>query len=153
MIRRCELSDKEIWCKLNKEFMEYEYEDENLWENPLKKGNPEEIFETVINDPNSPNMLFMLEEENCIIGFMNTVYFTSVWAHGKVLFIDDFFITEQYRSRGYGNKALKELESLMREKGFKRFQLFAENTNPKAISFYEKEDYHKQELNLFCKYL
>ena len=38
MLRRCVFLDKEKWITLNLEFMAYEYEDENIWEDPLKKG-------------------------------------------------------------------------------------------------------------------
>ena len=50
-------------------------------------------------------------------------------------------------------KALLELENKMREEGYKRFQLLAEETNPKAIEFYDREKYSKQKINFFCKYL
>lgn len=62
MIRRCILSDKEKWCELNLEFMAYEYEEENVWENPLKKGDPGDIFEEIIRDDKSPNILLKREE-------------------------------------------------------------------------------------------
>lgn len=153
MIRKCVLADKEVWRKLNQEFMEYEYEDANVWEDPAKKGDPGLIFDRIIEDCSSPNMLFFVEEEGAVIGFINTAYFTSVWAHGDVLFIDDFFISEKYRGKGYGAKALAELETAMKLEGYKRFQLLAEETNPKAVRFYEKEKYAKQRINFFCKYL
>lgn len=153
MIRRCILSDKEKWCELNLEFMAYEYEEENVWENPLKKGDPGDIFEEIIRDDKSPNILFFIEEGGDVVGFINTAYFTSVWAHGKVLFIDDFFILEKFRKKGYGKKALRELEGKMKMKGYKRFQLLAEDTNPGAVNFYERENYSKQKINFFCKYL
>lgn len=97
--------------------------------------------------------MFFVEEDGKVIGFINTAYFYSVWAHGKVLFIDDFFILEEFRGKGYGVKALLELENKMREEGYKRFQLLAEETNPKAIEFYDREKYSKQKINFFCKYL
>lgn len=153
MIRRCVLSDKEKWCELNLMFMSYEYEDENVWENPLEKGDPGIIFDRIVMDESSPNMLFLIESEGEVIGFINTAYFDSIWAHGRVLFIDDFFILEQYRKKGYGKKALDELEKEMKSEGYKRFQLMAEDTNPKAIKFYERERYSKQKINFFCKYL
>ena len=54
--------------------------------------------------------------------------------------------------KGYGKKALKELENMM--KGvYARIQLMAEDTNPGAIRFYEKENYSSQRLHFFCKYL
>ncbi len=153
MIRKCGLSDKDIWCELNKEFMRYEYKDENLWEDPLKKGDPGEIFESIIKKADSPNILFLIEEEDRPIGFLNTVSFISVWAHGDVLFIDDFFITERCRGKGYGKKALEELEHMIKKEGFQRVQLMAEDTNPGAVSFYEREKYVRQRIHLFCKYL
>lgn len=153
MIRRCNSADKDIWCSLNKEFMSYEYQDENVWENPLSKGEPEEIFELILDNPDSHNLLYLIEEEGEIIGFMNTAYFMSIWAHGNILFLDDFFITEDKRGKGYGKKALSELENQLKYEGYKRIQLMAEDTNPKAVSFYEREGYSRQRINFFCKYL
>ena len=37
MIRRCVSEDEQKWCELNLEFMAYEYEDANVWENLIKK--------------------------------------------------------------------------------------------------------------------
>ncbi len=153
MIRRCVLADKKIWRELNLEFMSYEYEDKNVWENPMDKGDPGLIFEKIMEDKHSSNLLFLLEEEGEIIGFINTASFISIWAHGKVLFIDDFYILEKFRGKGYGKKAIRELEELMRLEGYARFQLMAEDTNPGAVNFYGKENYSKQRLNFFCKYL
>ncbi|MDI9472447.1 MAG: GNAT family N-acetyltransferase [Tissierellia bacterium] len=152
MLRRCVLEDKEVWRQLNLEFMSYEYEDENVWENPIEKGDPGRIFEKIIEDEHSPNVLFLVEEEGEVIGFINAVSFLSIWAHGNVLFIDDFFIRDKFRGKGYGKKALKELENMMKGE-YARIQLMAEDTNPGAIRFYEKENYSSQRLHFFCKYL
>lgn len=153
MIRECIEKDKKIWIELNKEFMLFEYEDDNVWENPLSKGDPGEIFLQIISNKNSTNRLFIVENEVEPIGFMNTVTFFSICAHGKVLFLDDFFIRETHRGKGNGKKALKELENLLLLEDYKRVQLMAENTNPKAVAFYTKEGYSKQHINFFCKYL
>lgn len=153
MIRLSKAEDRQAWIDMNRAFMHFEYEDENVWEDPLSKGNPGEIFDRVLNDPKSPNRIFMIEEEDHIIGFMNTSYFVGVWAHGKVLLLDDFYIDEKYQGKGYGAKALDALEQYIREEGFIRIQLLAENTNPNAIRFYEKLGYDRQIVNFFCKYL
>lgn len=153
MIRKCIPADKEKWCEMQAAFMAYEYQEENVWENPIAKGDPGEIFESIIGDEHSPTLLFFVEEENTVIGFINAAYFISVWAHGPVLFIDDFFILEPFRGRGYGKKALHDLEEDMKADGYRRFQLLAEETNPGAIHFYEREGYSKQKINFFCKYL
>ncbi len=153
MLRRCRPADEAAWVRLNKEFMTYEYQDENVWESPLEKGDPGEIFRRIMAEPNGATWLFMVEEQGQPIGFMNTVVFHSVWAHGRVLFLDDFFITEAFRGRGYGAAALAELERQIRHEGLLRVQLLAENTNPGAVRFYSREGYARQEINLYCKYL
>ena len=88
-----------------------------------------------------------------MVGFMNIQCFYSIWSHGKVFFLDDFFIEENFRRKGYGEKALKDLQKYAKKSGIKRIQLMAENTNPKAIEFYRKHKFNEQEIHLFLKYL
>ena len=151
MIRKCTLEDKKDWVKLNKQFIEYEYKDENIWNSPLKFGNLEEDFELILNDTST--ILFAIIEEEKMIGFMNIQCFYSIWSHGKVFFLDDFFIEENFRRKGYGEKALKDLQKYAKKSGIKRIQLMAENTNPRAIKFYKKHKFNEQEIHLFLKYL
>ena len=151
MIRKCTLEDKKDWVRLNKQFIEYEYKDENVWNSPLKFGNLEEDFELILNDTST--ILFAIIEEEKMIGFMNIQCFYSVWSHGKVFFLDDFFIEENFRGKGYGEKALKDLQEYAKKIGLIRIQLMAENTNPKAIEFYKKHKFNEQEIHLFLKYL
>ena len=151
MIRKCTLEDKKDWIRLNKLFIEYEYKDENVWNSPLKFGNLEEDFELILNDTST--ILFAIIEEEKMIGFMNIQCFYSIWSHGKVFFLDDFFIEENFRRKGYGEKALKDLQKYAKKSGIKRIQLMAENTNPRAIEFYRKHKFNEQEIHLFLKYL
>lgn len=151
MIRKCTLEDKKDWVRLNKQFIEYEYKDENVWNSPLKFGNLEEDFELILNDTST--ILFAIIEEEKMIGFMNIQCFYSIWSHGKVFFLDDFFIEENFRRKGYGEKALKDLQKYAKKSGIKRIQLMAENTNSKAIEFYRKHKFNEQEIHLFLKYL
>ena len=151
MIRKCRLEDKKDWVRLNKQFIEYEYKDENVWNSPLKFGNLEEDFELILNDTST--ILFAIIEKEKMIGFMNIQCFYSIWSHGKVFFLDDLFIEENFRGKGYGEKALKDLQEYAKKIGIKRIQLMAENTNPKAIEFYRKHKFNEQEIHLFLKYL
>ena len=151
MIRKCTLEDKKDWVRLNKQFIEYEYKDENVWNSPLKFGNLEEDFELILNDTST--ILFAIIEEEKMLGFMNIQCFYSIWSHGKVFFLDDFFIEENFRRKGYGEKALKDLQKYAKKSGIKRIQLMAENTNPRAIKFYKKHKFNEQEIHLFLKYL
>ena len=77
MIRKCCPEDEKIWVELNREFMAYEYADENVWESLLDKGDPAVIFRRIMAEPDGANLLFMLEENGQPIGFMNTVVFIA----------------------------------------------------------------------------
>lgn len=157
MIRLADKHDKENWIKLNYEFIDYEYEDENVWQDPKARGDIGEIFDCLMDESQTSNMTLMvdisLENEIKSIGFMNIVCFYSVWAHGMVWFLDDFFITEEYRSRGLGSMAMKQLENMARQEGIIRIQLFSEKTNPRALAFYRKLGYDSQYIDFNCKYL
>lgn len=153
MIRLCEHKDESVWEQLNIEFMRYEYQDGNVWQNPQDKGDPSEIFSLIMREPNSPNRLYVIEEGGQTVGFMNTSWFFSVWAHGKVLLLDDLYIRKDRQGQGIGSKALSELENLLKKEGFERIQLLAEDTNPGAVRFYKRENYSSQKLTFFCKYL
>lgn len=150
MLRRCRKEDRDCFVGLNREFMLYEYEEGNAWENPLE-GDLEADFEQALNSPCT--LLFVIEEEDEVVGFMNVQCFYSFWAHGKVLFLDDFFLAEGGRGKGYGRKALGQLEDFGRKEGYRRIQLLSEKTNPRAVDFYRKNHYKEQELHLFIKYL
>lgn len=153
MLHQCTLEDKKIWVELNKEFIDYEYQEENVWNHPLKSGNLEEDFDNIMRDSMFSTVLFLILEEGVPIGFMNLQSFYSIWSHGKVFLLDDFFIQENFRGKGYGSKALQDLEEYTKENNIKRIQLWAENTNPKAIQFYPKHHYNEQEIHLFVKYM
>lgn len=153
MIRRCTQQDKDVWVKLNEEFMDYEYSEESACNNPKECGSLEEDFENIINDPSQCTELFLIIEEGEAIGFMNVQSFFNVWSHGKVYFLDDFYITDRFRGKGYGEKALKELEKHGKEKGKIRIQLLAEYSNPGAIKFYKNNNYREQSVKYFLNYL
>ncbi|MDO4719908.1 MAG: hypothetical protein Q4A78_04525 [Peptostreptococcaceae bacterium] len=44
-------------------------------------------------------------------------------------------------------------DALIKDRGYVRIQLWAEETNPKAGDFYRKENYGEQKIHFFCKYL
>lgn len=99
MLHQCTLEDKKIWVELNKEFIDYEYQEENVWNHPLKSGNLEEDFDNIMRDSMFSTVLFLILEEGVPIGFMNLQSFYSIWSHGKVFLLDDFFIQENFPSK------------------------------------------------------
>jgi GNAT superfamily N-acetyltransferase len=63
----------------------------------------------------------------------------STW-HGKHgIYLEDLFVREQYRGRGYGLAMLKFLAALCIERGYTRFQWWVLDWNTPAIEFYKSQ--------------
>ena len=88
-------SDREIWIKLNREFMAEEIQDADLWNNTGETGD-EQFAETFRWARASEDMirLMLFEEKGKVIGFANLLFIFSVWSHGMALIIDDLYITK-----------------------------------------------------------
>lgn len=152
--RRCSLKDEKLWIQLNREFMAYEIEDDELWNGT---GSVEDekfsmTFKAAIKSPELIDML-IFEEEDKPIGFANLMLIFSVWAHGKALVLDDLFIRESFRGKGYGKKIMEFIEQVAEEKGCGRIQFQSEETNPGAKKFYEAVGYTPIHMYFYVKYL
>lgn len=153
-LRLCDKYDEQIWIELNQEFMNYEIQDDNFWNNTQK--NSVEVFRNTFMDALKNQdliKLFLIEYENKIIGFANLMIIFSVWAHGKAIILDDLFIIEEYRGKGIGREALKYIELYAKEKGYNRLQFQSELTNHNAFKFYTKIGYSPTKMNFYVKFL
>ena len=77
-------------------------------------------------------------EDKDVIGFL------SVEVHHDpvtYLYLDDFSVTEKYRSQGIGSALIREAESYARESGIPAVLLHVEKTNHSAMRFYERYGY------------
>ena len=154
MLRTAEEKDKRSWIKLNREFMEFEIQDDNLW-NHIDKAKDEdlaEVFDEALNKPEHIT-IFMIEDEGETVGFANLMAIFSVWAEGLALIIDDLYISSAYQGKGLGRKTMEEIENYARGKGYKRLQFQSEETNPGAKAFYTKLGYKPSDMSFYVRYL
>jgi ribosomal protein S18 acetylase RimI-like enzyme len=63
-------------------------------------------------------------------------------------FILDIIIFENERNKGFGSKALTELQNLLKIKNVQSLGLHVFSQNKKAIKFYEKHDFYIASLNM-----
>ena len=147
-------ADREIWIKLNREFMAEEIQDADLWNNTGETGD-DQFTETFRQARNSKDMirLMLFEENGQIIGFANLLIIFSVWSHGKALIIDDLYITKENRGKGFGRSALEQIEEYARQIGCNRLQFQSELTNPDAMEFYKAVGYTPADMKFYVKYL
>ena len=147
-------SDREIWIKLNREFMAEEIQDADLWNNTGETGDVQ-FAETFRQARDSEDMirLMLFEEKGKVIGFANLLIIFSVWSHGKAMIIDDLYITKENRGKGFGRSALEHIEKYARKMGCKRLQFQSELTNPNAMEFYKAVGYTPADMKFYVKYL
>jgi len=153
-LRLCDKFDEQIWIELNQEFMNYEIQDDSLWNNTQK--NSVEVFKHTFSEALKNKdfiKLFLIEYENKIIGFANLMIIFSVWAHGKAIIIDDLFIREAYRRKGIGREVLEYIEQYAKENGYNRLQFQSELTNHTALEFYTSIGYSSTKMHFYIKYL
>ena len=136
-IRLCNPSDEKKWIDINREFMLFEISDSSLW-NDTEKVNDAIFQETFREALANPSLITLLifEEDDEIIGFANLPTVYSVWAHGKAILIDDLFIKEKYRGKGFGKIAMEYIENYARENDIKRIQFQSKPSNKESKKFY-----------------
>ena len=149
--RPAEEADREIWIKLNREFMAEEIQDADLWNNTGETGDDQ--FTETFRQAEDLIRLILFEEDGRTIGFANLLIIFSVWSHGKALIIDDLYITKENRGKGFGRSALEQVEEYARQIGCKRLQFQSELTNPNAMEFYKAVGYTPADMKFYVKYL
>ncbi|MDO5096823.1 MAG: GNAT family N-acetyltransferase [Peptostreptococcaceae bacterium] len=152
-IRECTQFDKDMWVELNKEFMEYEANDSDVWDyiNRISERELGEIYDDAMQSKEQI-LLLMIEADGYSVGFVNVLRGFSIWSRGKMLTIDDMYIRDEYRDQGLGTEAMKYIEDFARENGYKRVQALGNKTNKKSNVFYVAKGYMATDMNLFVKY-
>lgn len=154
MLRLAEKKDKRDWIRLNREFMDFEIQDNNLWNNIDMAETEElaEVFEEALQRPENIT-IFMIEKDREVIGFANLMTIFSVWSEGYALVIDDLYITPKNQRKGYGRAVMKEIEDYALRNGYKRIQFQSEATNPGAKAFYTKLGYKPVNMSFYVRYI
>ena len=152
--RLCGKQDEKCWISMNREFMSEEIQDGDLW-NDTGKTNDEQFHKTFNGALKSSELisLMIFEEDGKPVGFANLMTIYSVWAHGKALVLDDLYLKQSARGKGYGKKALEYIEQFAIERGCKRLQFQSEITNPNAMEFYISQGYSPADMKFYVKYL
>jgi GNAT superfamily N-acetyltransferase len=77
------------------------------------------------------------EQGNNPVGFALYYFAYSGWAGGPVLYLEDLFVEENFRQRGFGEALLIELAKLAVKHECCRMEWCVYNWNDKAIEFYK----------------
>ncbi len=129
MIRKIKETDRAIYLSMTKKFYQ-----SNVVLAPIPDENLERTFDLLIKGtPFAAGFVF--EYEKNIAGYALLARTWSQEAGGEVIWIEEIYISPDYRSRGIGKAFFRFLENEYAPKA-KRFRLEVEKENERAVSLY-----------------
>jgi diamine N-acetyltransferase len=138
IFRKALLKDFEAIVKLKKEVHEFHFKNE-----PKFYKNPETLL--CIEDFKKElekNHIYVLENEDGIIGYAFIydiiVKNDQLIFDQKILFIDDFSISQTQKRKGFGNELFHSIEEYGKQNNYSSIELNVWNFNDDAKKFYEK---------------
>ncbi|MBC7687438.1 MAG: GNAT family N-acetyltransferase [Aquabacterium sp.] len=87
--------------------------------------------------------------DQTIIGFAS-FYFTFYSWSGKGIYLDDLYVTEQYRQQKTGTQLLQSVINLGKEQHCKRMRWQVSNWNKSAIGFYKSIGATVDDVDINC---
>lgn len=154
IVRKCTAADKDIWVKMNREFMDKELCGNEFWTETRDKGtaNLENAFDAALKaDPSI--ILLLFEEEGKTVGFVNLNTVFSIWSNGDAMIVDDFYICEECRGKGYGKEGLVLIEKYAMDNNMKRIQFHSNIDDEKAHQIWDEIGYYPIDVKFYMRYL
>lgn len=104
-------------------------------------------------EDNSNGGCWKFVSESGTAGYMIIGSAFSVEFGGKTAFIDELYVSENYRGKGIGRTALKFAENFAKEKGYKYLRLEVELSNTTAQKIYRSGGFKEHERYIMTKKL
>lgn len=118
----------------------------------VPKKHHENMFEELMrSDEYAEGYIF--ESDGVAVGFGLTAKTFSREAGGKVLWLEELFILEEYRGRGLGREFFAAAEQYARSNGYARIRLEVEEKNVRARSLYARLGYEPLDYRQMIKEL
>jgi len=133
MIRDIMQEDKEIFMAMAKDFYSSKAVAHNIDVKII-----ETTFSTAINHPHLLRA-FIIEDDDIPVGFALTSFYYATEVGGIVVLLEDLYLDETCRGKGYGSKFIEFMEKEYPEA--KRFRLEVAEENTRAIGLYKKLGY------------
>lgn len=108
------------------------------------------LFETFISNENLGLCWLIYENEN-LVGYIILTFVFSFEYKGRIAFLDELYIENNFRGRGIGNQTLNFIKSKSESLDLKVLYLEVENHNNDAQSLYLKNGFelHNRQLMKF----
>lgn len=116
---------------------------------PVPDSNLEVTFDEAIKG-NPCIGLYLLDFDGQTAGYLLTAVTYSQEAGGKVVWIDEIYVKPDYRGKGIGGAAIKEIIDAAKRNGVARIRLEYEPDNTAAVRLYEKLGFKKLGYSQMC---
>ncbi len=130
-IKKAEIEDIPQIIELMREFAEFENLAHSL------EVTEESLNEAMFGENAFVESLIAFDDETPIAFAIFFPYFSSFRGQ-KSVYLEDIYITEKYRKAGLGEKMLREIARIGKEKGAVRMDFQVLDWNTPAINFYKK---------------
>ncbi len=115
---------------------------EKLWTyNTYDKDQIRQVYQDVINDPNS--FAFFLMDGDEYHGFCHGAYFNTFWLSGMTCYLSSIITNENERGQGNGIKLMDHAKELAKARGCKAIVLDSGFPRTGAHRFYEIYGFEK----------
>ena len=130
MIRNIEIKDKEQWKKLYHGYADF-----------YQVTISEQILETIwdwLHDTNHDLNALVYEIDNTIVALAHYRRMPSPLRGKYIGFLDDLYVEPQFRGKKIGEKIIKKLNDISKERNWGLIRWITRNDNHNAKSLYDK---------------
>ncbi len=122
------------------------HETENI---QLDKATVNKGVKAVIND-HTKGQYFVAEKEGIVVGSLLITFEWSDWRNGTIWWIQSVYVDLAHRQQGIYTLMYKHVRSIVAtDKNINGIRLYAEKSNKKAQTVYEKLGMHSNHYDLF----
>mgnify|MGYP001455963673 CR=1 FL=1 len=109
-------------------------------------------LEKIVGDP-SLGRAWLINHEDEAIGYLAVTFGYSLEYHGRDAFIDELFVTTNYRNHGVGTKAIEFVLEMCPELGIHALHLEVERTNTAGQALYRKFGFENHDRYLMTRWI
>jgi len=110
----------------------------------VEKESFEKAFTETLKNQNM--RIFVLSEDNNIVGYVMGIYHYAFYANGLVAWVEELYVAEESRGKNYGKMLMSAIENNAQKSGCKLLSLSTRRASEfyKSIGYEESATYFKK---------
>lgn len=110
----------------------------SLFQYPFDRHEREKQIQDIMRNPTWGQIWMCCDESEQVIGYQFVAFTYSFEFKGRVAYLDEYFIKEEHRGQGIGQRYLNALLERYKQEHFGSMRLEIESYNQRAYYLYEK---------------